>query len=248
MYGTQQCCGGINLIDGWTTAPFTLPGLLTFLLFLGFFAALGWRHGAMREFIVFITAVGGWLVLQSKGGIFVTLVNLGSMFTAFVEGGGLTGNTDEAFEAAFDAPDWVTASSRDGFLFLLWVLLVLFIYWLSGRLIKKSNHNGWAILWGIGNGLFVTQIFLPRLMQLFSPGYMVSGPPTEVIETGEVSINAFLRNGAFLIGQTINRFWALIDPVRPVALLILLTLFLLFVNWMIGSPKYRWSGGSGKSK
>ncbi len=242
MDGIKQCCDGIILLDQWVSAPFTLPVLITFVVYLGFFAANGLRRGALRELIVLLVALIGWIVLQEQGDIFVRVANLGAKFTAFVEAGGLTENQDEAFKALSDAPSWVTDSTRYGYLFLLWIAVVLFTYFVTNRLIpdKKSESNGWAILLGIANGLFLASVFLPRLVVLFAPEVLYYTPETAVTGDGRASIASFLRNGVFLISQAISHVWALFEPIRPLALLILLTAFLVFVYWTIKAPKFKW--------
>jgi hypothetical protein len=237
------------------TEGFTIQALLTFILYLAFFGWIGFRRGSWREFIVLTTSVLGWLILQEQGDIFVRVANLGSKFTAFITAGGLSENPDEAFSAISDAPPWVTSTTRNGYLFLIWVVLVILAYMLTGWLVpsEKSQSNGWAILWGILNGLFFASVFLPRLLFLFAPNAtlaIATAAPDGATSDSRANIVTFLRTGFDLIWELIRNVWVLLQPFQPYVFLFLLTAFLVFVYFTIRGPKFLgwWFNSGSKSK
>ncbi len=237
------------------TEGFTIQVLLTFILYLSFFGWIGYRRGSWREFIVLTTAVVGWLVLQEQGDIFVRIANLGSKFTAFITAGGLSENPEEAFSAIGDASPWVTSTTRNGYLFVIWVLLVIMAYVLTGWLVPstKSQSNGWAILWGMLNGLFFASVFLPRLLFLFAPGTVsavATSAPEATTGNGRANILTFLQTGFDLIWDLIRNIWVLLQPFQPYVFLFLLTAFLVFVYFTIRTPKFSgwWFNSNSKPK
>ncbi|MEZ4619367.1 MAG: hypothetical protein R2867_28185, partial [Caldilineaceae bacterium] len=145
-----------------------LEVLITFLLYIAFFGWIGYLRGSRSEAIVFGVALVAWLALQEQGDIFVRIANLGSKFVAFIQAGGLGANPDQAFGALGDAPPWVTAESRGGFLFVIWAFLLFLAYLISSPKVlgKKSKGDGWAVILGILNGLLYAAILLPRLVTL----------------------------------------------------------------------------------
>lgn len=205
-----------------------LEVLITFILYLAFFAWVGYRRGSLSEGIVFGIAVGSWFLLQEAGDILVRIVNLGSKFLAFVQAGGLGANPDAAFGALGDAPPWVTAENRQTFLFLVWAALLFLAYIISGPKAagKKSKSDGWALLLGIMNGLLFAAILLPRLVALIRP--TVNEVTGAVEPTDITDLFSVLGGGFTLLGASFTGLWELIDPSqRSFVLLILLTLFLL---------------------
>jgi len=133
-----------------------LETLITLLLYTLFFAWIGYQRGSLREIIVTVAAVGGWLALQEAGSLLIRIVNLGSKFVAFVRAGGLGENPDQAFGALGSAAPWVTTEQRGEFLFIVWVFLLIFAYVISNLkpFAKASKSDAWSILLGIVNGLF----------------------------------------------------------------------------------------------
>ena len=194
--------------------------LLAILLYLSFFAWIGWRRGLASELVVFFTAVFGWVILQERGSIVVRLTNmvagLAGVFAAEITGA-------EAAPAA--EGDLVAAGTESGFLFLVWIVLVIFAYLVSSRpfFTKDRRHNGWAALVGVLNGYFFLAVLLPLLNALYDAG------------GGQIS-EAPLRGFVGLIVTTLNylvdvfrRFWAWVSPINPVVLLFVLTLLLALI-------------------
>lgn len=215
-----------------------LEALIAFLLYLAFFAWIGYRRGSQSEGIVFAIALGSWLILQEAGDILVRIVNLGSKFLAFIRAGGLGANPDAAFGALSDAPPWVTAANRQTFFFLVWAALLFLAYLISSPkgLGKKSKSDGWALLFGLLNGLLFAAILLPRLVALIRP--TVAGVTGVGEPTGVTDLFSVLGGGFNLLGESFTGLWNLIDPSqRSFVLLILLTLFLLLAALSLRSSK-----------
>lgn len=225
-----------------------LEVLITFLLYLAFFGWIGWRRGFRAELIVFGTAFLAWLALQREGDIFVRLANLGGKMIAFVRAGGLGANPDPAFAAVREAPPWVTDETRPGYLFLVWVLIVLVAYIVSSsiqfRPRKNERTGGWAVLLGMANGLLFASTFLPRLVALVAP----EGADFSQLAQ-RVNIIGILTSSVRLIVENAALLWAAIRPQASIILLILLTLFLVLVAATLkGSSKEdRTNGAKAKS-
>lgn len=213
--------------------------LITFLLYIAFFAWVGYRRGGWSEGVVFAVALLGWLGLQEQGGLVIRIVNLGSKFVAFVEAGGLGENPDQAFGALGDAEPWVTNDSRSAFLFLLWALLLFLAYVITARAFgKKSKGNGWAILFGILNGLLYATILLPRLVTLLQPA-TVADAAEDGATAGLAGLFDVADSGFDLLRDSVGGLWDFFEPSQQsLILLILLTLFLLLVaSTLRGKPK-----------
>lgn len=205
-----------------------LEVLITFILYLCFFGWIGWRRGFRSELVVFIASVGTWLLLQRAGDLFVRLANLGGKFVTFVKAGGLSANPDPAFAALKEAPLWVTDENKAGFLFLIWIFIVLVAYIVStmAKLEPKKNERtgGWAVLLGMANGLFFTSIFLPRLVALVVP----QGADFNAL-VERANILGLLSSSVRLLIENLSAFWTLVRPQASIVLVILLTLFLVLV-------------------
>lgn len=215
--------------------------MLSFLIFLFVFGWIGLQRGAKRELIVFFTAIASWLILQEKGDIFVSLANLGGKLMALIGAGGLSAEgSADPLAVVSDAQQLVPDTSEAGFLFLIWIGIMIVAYVFTNNLIKDKNSkaNGWAIIWGIANGLFYASIFLPRLMLLFVPNptdpLAVNQP---IVTDGRGSIATFLSSGFAMVTTAIGNFWAMLGPMQPYALVILLTLFLVLAYSTIKGPK-----------
>lgn len=213
-----------------------LEVLITLLLYTLFFAWIGYQRGSLREMIVTVAALGGWLALQEAGSLLIRIVNLGSKFVAFVRAGGLGENPDAAFGALGDAAPWVTTEQRSGFLFIVWVFLLIFAYVISNLkpMAKASKSDAWSILLGMVNGLFFATILLPRLVTLVQPANLATGEPV-----GIGTLFAVLGNGLGLLRANLGGLWGLLPTdQRSLVLLALLTIFLLLAASTIRSaPK-----------
>jgi hypothetical protein len=198
--------------------------LLAFFVYLIFFAWIGYRRGNRREWIVFATAVIAWIVLQEQGDIFVRLANLTGKFLAFVRAGGLGENQSGAFTAMNSAPSVITSTNRQGFLFLIWMFVLVLAYIISNLAVPnaKSKSDNWAILWGVANGFFYASVFLPRLLALVAPeGFGVTDFPAEN------NIFSLVGNAFGLLRNVLGGLWELIESQRSMILLLALTLFLV---------------------
>ncbi|MEZ4859768.1 MAG: hypothetical protein R3C14_00595 [Caldilineaceae bacterium] len=203
--------------------------LITFILYIAFFAWIGYQRGAKREGIVLVVAVGAWIALQEGGNILVRIANLGGKFVAFVKAGGLGENPDAAFGALKDAPQWVTADQRGTFLFLIWGTLLLLTYIVTQKVLKADKkEKGWAMLFGMLNGLFYGAVFLPKLLILFQP--VDNGVGATAGRTGVGGLLDVFRSGFRLLGANLGELWNFFEPSqRSLVLLVLLTTFLLLV-------------------
>jgi hypothetical protein len=223
--------------------------MISFIVFLIFFGWVGLRRGAKRELIVLIVSVTTWLLLQERGDLLVSITNLGGKLLTTIASGGLS--ADGTVTAGGDIQPWITDANRNGFLFFVWVIIVLITYLLTNKFIKDkdSKSDGWAILWGIANGLFFASIFLPRLILLFAPTQTSPQQASQQLaEEGRGSIISFLNTGFQMISDAISSFWAGLGGLQPYVLLGLLTLFLILVYSSIRGAKIANLGGSGKSK
>jgi hypothetical protein len=104
--------------------------------------------------------------------------------------------------------------------------MALFIgsYALSNIMIpdSKSLHNGWAILFGILNGLFFAVAFGPSLVALFAP----EGEFTVVDDDG-LNLSGLLSGGLQMIWDGIASLWGLVTSAGNLGLVLLLTLLLV---------------------
>lgn len=240
------------------TAQFEIA--ITFIIYLFFFAWLGYRRGFRAELLVFLFALGGWLGLQVFGDAVVQIANLGGKFVSFILSGGLGADSDAAFDALKAAPDIITADNREAFLFMVWVVLVVFAYIIGSVMASNSRRRGgsnplapgaiffslppdvrmrgWAVLLGIANGLVYASVFLPRLVALLVPGdvdyaFVPAGAgPFEI-----------LGSGLELVFDSLKQLWVALQPLGPLVLLVLLTSFLVIVAGTLRASR----GGSGSA-
>jgi hypothetical protein len=212
--------------------------IISFIIYLTFFGWLGWRRGARREITVFLVALIGWLLLQQEGDIIVNIANLGGAAYTFATSGGFTGSQQEALAALSDAPTLVNDDARTPFLFLVWMALFVGSYALSNVMIedKQSNRNGWAILFGILNGLFFAVAFGPSLVALFAP----NGQFTVVDDDG-LNLSGLLGGGLQLLWDGISSLWGVVSSAGNLGLVILLTALLVLAATTI-------RGGGAKAK
>ncbi len=241
---------------------------ITFLVYLLFFGWVGVRRGFRAELLTFLAGLVGWVVIQEFGNVFVQLANLTGKFARFATSGGLGGDSAAGFAALQAAPDIITASNRDSFLFLVWVVLLVIAYLMGGSLggskrprtsmipltpgaivesfaglmsgqLKAGSSAppdarlwGWAVLLGIANGLLYASIFLPRLIALL-------GGEGVIMPYGIDEANAFeiLGSGLGLIFDNLLLLWHSIGAQAPLALLIVVTLFLIIVAGTLRGSK-----------
>jgi hypothetical protein len=198
--------------------------IISFIIYLVFFGWLGWRRGARREITVFLIALVAWLLLQQEGDLVVNIANLGGAAFTFATQGGFTGSQQDALAAVGNAPSLVGDDARTPFLFVVWVALFVGSYALSNVMIedKKSIRNGWAILFGVLNGLFFAVAFGPSLVALFAP----DGEFTVVDDEG-LNLSGLFSGGLQLVWDGIRSLWEVVDSAGSLGLVILLTLLLV---------------------
>jgi hypothetical protein len=154
----------------------------------------------------------------------VNFANLGGAAVTFATEGGFTGSQQEALAAISAAPALVNEDARTSFLFLVWVALFVGSYALSNVMVedKDSHRNGWAILFGILNGLFFAVAFGPSLVALFAP----DGEFTVVDDEG-LNLSGLLSGGLQLIWNGISSLWDVVLSAGNLGLVILLTVLLV---------------------
>jgi hypothetical protein len=198
--------------------------IISFAIYLIFFGWLGWRRGARRELTVFLIALIAWLLLQQQGDTVVSIANLGGAAFTFARAGGFGDSSGDALTALGSAPDLVNTDGRQTFLFVMWVMIFVGSYALSNVIIedKKSASNGWAILFGILNGLFFAVAFGPSLLALFSPDGQFS-----IVDDSGLNLLGLVGGGLQLLWNGINSVWGVVLSAGSLGLVILLTLFLV---------------------
>ena len=198
--------------------------LIAFLLYLAFFGWIGLRRGWLSELIVMVVAVVGWIVLQERGTFFVRMANFAGKFMALIGAGGLSSDPAEALQAVQDAPAVVTEATTPGFLFLLWVLLVLLTYIITSQkpIAKHKEHKGLGLLFGLANGFVFASLLLPVLSTLFS-----STDLTKVSEAPLENLVMLVSTiGKFLV-ESVRSFWQWIQPVNSLTWLLIITTLLV---------------------
>jgi hypothetical protein len=163
-------------------------------------------------------------LLQQEGDLIVNIANLGGAAVGFAQAGGFTGSQPDALAAIGSAPALVSDDARTSFLFVVWVGIFVASYALSNVMIddKKSLRNGWAILFGILNGLFFAVAFGPSLVALFAP----DGEFTVVDEDG-LNISGLVTGGLQMIWEGISSLWRIFSAAGNLGLVVLLTLLLV---------------------
>ena len=203
--------------------------LVTFLLYLAFFGWIGWLRGRRRTGFVLAVALISWLLLQEQGDIFVRIANLGKKGLVFIQSGGLGADPDPAFTALRDAPPLVTTENRPGFVFLVWVLILVLTYIISNQnykwLTTNNKSDGWAVLWGILSGFFFASVLLPRLVAILLPTGTPGIDTTEVIQSA--NLFRILGGSLAVVREGFSNLWTLIEPQAPLAILLFLTLLLV---------------------
>lgn len=207
--------------------------LISFIIYLTFFGWLGWRRGARREITVFTVALITGILLQEQGEIVVNMANLFGAAMVFAREGGFGGSQEEAFEALTGAPEVVSSDGEQSFLFVVWVVIFIITYAFSNNMIQDSDSesNGWAMLFGVLNGLFFAVAFVPSLLALFAGD--------EVLAEGEAAVDFFalIGGGAELIWGGLNSVWSVIESSGSLGLLTLLTALLVLAATSIRGGK-----------
>jgi len=211
--------------------------LMAVLVYLCFFAWIGWRRGLKAELTVFIVALISWVLLQERGSIFVRIANLGIKFLGLLGSSLASGNVDET--AVTGGTDFVQPGSEDAFLFMLWIIIVMLTYVITSRpaFASKSKHNAWAAITGSLNGLFFLAVLIPKFNQLYD---MIGG------DTADAPLRTFvgliIASFEFLI-QSIMDFWEWIQPLSPTTILVVLTIILALIAISLRRGSGKTTGG-----
>ncbi len=202
---------------------------IAFALYSFVFGWIGFQRGWARELWVFSVALAVLVVLRLRGDLVINIFNFGfRLIQALLSGGlsadGLTGVGTTDLITPCPDPQTVppVECSGSGFLFLLWVTIVIFTYIFTTSLVRKSPSNGWAILVGLLNGLLYASVFLPRLLVLFRPDLVQIDQPI-ILDT----MVGLVRTSFSLFWNVLAGFWQLVAPARSFVILLLLILLVV---------------------
>ena len=203
--------------------------LIAFILLLGLFGWVGTRRGNFSELIFLAVTLISWVLLQERGAFVVRLTNLGGKFLALLQSGKL-GSEDpaEAIQVVQAAPDVVTDATRDGFLFLIWALIVIvaFIVTSDSHITKKGKSKPLGFLLGAVNGIVLIALLLPRLSS------WLATTTGEAATAGSLNaIVAFVRGLWDLFYQTLQNILQRVGPISPSGWLLIITVILVLIAW-----------------
>lgn len=187
--------------------------VLALLIYLAFFGTLGYRRGTQRELIVLVVALLSSFVLQRFSSTVVLL------FDRF--GKGLAFLTGQPIPEQSGLGVWATANTQT-LLLVLWLVIVVFTYILTNRLVRKSKMDGWAAILGVLNGLVFASIFAPLLTTLIFPGVTIQGPVVQLPVLG------FLTNVWQQVSNLLVRVWGVIQPVATNVFFLGVVVLILF--------------------
>lgn len=207
--------------------------LLSFILYLSFFAWLGYRRGVTRELTVLIAALLGWFLIEQKGTALVSIANLSGAGIQFMFAGGFNGSEEQAVQAILSADKLVPAAQQARFLYLAWVMGVVLVYLGTNWLIPSSSSqsNGWAILLGALNALLFAIIVMPGLAALFGWSGDISAGQSKW------DLLALLGRGLELLWDGVSAVWAMINPLGPMALVVIMTGILVYAAFRATGKK-----------
>ena len=203
---------------------------IAFGLYSFVFGWIGFNRGWVRESWVFGIAFFTLVFLRLQGDVVIRIVNFGWRLIQILVQGGLTDSgitstgTTTSLITLCPSPQTVppTDCNSSGFLFLMWVFIVIMTYLITNWVIAKSPSNGWAILIGLLNGLLYASVFLPRLLALFRPDLVEIDQPI-VFDT----MVGLVRTTMTLVANVLSGFWTLVEPVRPFVILAFLILLVV---------------------
>lgn len=203
--------------------------LIAFILLLGLFGWVGIRRGSFSELIFLIVTLVSWVLLQERGAFVVRITNLGGKFLALLQSGKL-GSEDpgEAIQVVQAAPDIVTDAARDGFLFLVWALIVIvaFIVTNDARLTKKGKSKPLGFLLGAANGIVLVALLLPRLSS------WLTATTGEQATAGSLNVIVAFVGGLWnLFYQALQSIVQRIGPISPSGWLLIITVILALIAW-----------------
>ena len=206
--------------------------LLAILLYLAFFAWIGFRRGFRSELTVFIVALLAWVVLQERGNIFVALTNMVVSFGALFGASLASGTVDQ--NNLSTGSDFVQPGGEETFLFLLWIIILFLTYYITSRpgFAKSSKNPAWpAIVWALNVFLFLA-LMLPKFHQLYvMGGGQFSQAPLRTFVALITQFFSYLFN-------LVRNFWQWVQPLSPITLLVIITLLLALAAFTLrGSMK-----------
>ena len=206
--------------------------LLAILIYLAFFAWIGWRRGLRSELTVFVVALIVWVLLQERGTIFVRMTNLMPSSSWRLLGSSLaSGTVDEG--SLESTGDFVASGGEESFLFLLWIVVLFLTYFITSRpsFASKSKSSAWSAIVGALNGLLFLAVMLPKFSQLYiMGGGQFSDAPLRTFVALMTQFITYLIDG-------IRSFWEWVQPLSPVTLLIIITA-------VLGLTAYTLRGGA----
>lgn len=197
--------------------------IVAFLLYLMLFGWIGFRRGVIREAIVLVVALGGYLALWRYASAVRTLINLFWKFFYFARGGGLTGGGD-AFDLLREAPDLIAPEQTGTVVFIIWAVLLVLTYAITAKFVPSaaSRSNLTAALLGMVNGLVYLGIFLPLMASLVAPEVRAQWPTSP-----EESIIQILSRAWALFADSLALVWESYSAQRPYIFLLLIILVLV---------------------
>lgn len=196
--------------------------LFAVLVYLSFFAWIGWRRTAKAELTVFLTAVLAWILMQERGNVFVRLTNLGIKFLRLLGSGLATGEINNAESELQQQPNAIGQGAEQTFLFILWIIILFVTYIITSRpgFLKGTKKTAWGAIWGALNGLLLLAVLLPRLTALYlNSGGNFGEAPLRTFWTLLTQFFTYLFNG-------IRDLWNWLQPISPMALLVVITAIL----------------------
>jgi hypothetical protein len=208
--------------------------VVVIILYLILFGWVGYRRGSLRELIVFIVALGGYLILRRYQNIVITIINLGGRFFVFAQEGGLSGENPDAILALRDAPNLIVQQQVDTVIFSIWVFVLLLTYVVTGKFVRngRNRSDAIAVLLGMINGIFYFSIFLPLLVSIFVPTVGVTG-----VASPEDGAGFVLRQTLGVINEGFGNVWGTLDGQQPLVIVLFLTLVLVAVANTLRAPK-----------
>lgn len=207
----------------------SLQIVVALLLYLGLFGWIGHRRGSVRELIVLLVTLGGYLILRQYQGTVIRVINLGGKFSSFVLAGGLSGDNPDAILLIRDAPDIVRDEQTETIIFVIWVVVLLATYWFTGRFVRspRNRSDSMAFLLGVVNGLFYFSIFLPLLSAILVPAGVAAQDSAGIV----------LRSTWRVLGDSFGNFWRSISGQESLVVVIVLTLALVGIASTLRAAK-----------
>jgi hypothetical protein len=197
-----------------------LAALVALFIYLAFFGAIGYRRGARRELWVLVVAIFLAFGLQQFSDLIV------AFFDRF--GKGLAFLTGQPIPAQSGLGAWAAANTQT-LLLLLWLGGIVLTYFLTNRLVRKSNQDGWAVLLGALNGIVFAIIFAPLLTSLIYPDVTIQG------QISQAPVLSFFGNLWEQMTTVFMRFWAALGPAAANVIFLAIVLLVLFAAFTLRS-------------